>query len=178
MKLHTVRTNVDRGIGARHAHRLYNVLFPIWLLWLFPQTWVFILPGNLIIDMLVLILALTVLRCPMKKAVLHRAWWRVWLNGFLADTAGVFWMMAGMFSTVSGGGWWEENITPIMGSPFRTLLALSWTLIGVAVAGVCIYLLDRRTLGRCPELNARQAHAAALALAVITAPWLFLLPMY
>ena len=167
----------------KRSHRLYNVLFPIWLLWIFPQVWAIILPGNLIIDVLVLLLALAALRCPAKKAVLRRTWWRVWRNGFLADAAGVLWMVAGMFSTVpaasfSGGGWWEENITPIMGSPFRTPLALIWTLIGVAVAGVCIYLLDRRALDRCPELSPRQAHIAALALAVATAPWLFLVPMY
>lgn len=32
--------------------RLYNVLFPIWLLWIFPQVWRFLLPGNLLIDCL------------------------------------------------------------------------------------------------------------------------------
>ena len=30
--------------------RLYNVLFPIWLLWIFPQVWLVLLPGNLLID--------------------------------------------------------------------------------------------------------------------------------
>ena len=158
--------------------RIYNVLFPIWLLWIFPQMWAFILPGNLVIDVLVLLLSLLALRCPAKRAVLRRTWWRVWLNGFLADAAGVGWMVAGMFSTVPGGGWWEENMSPIMGSPFRTPLALGWTLFGVAIAGVCIYFLDRRALGRCPELDPRQAHIAALVLAAVTAPWLFLVPLY
>jgi len=43
---------------------------------------------------------------------------------------------------------------------------------------VCIYVLDRRALRRCPELEPRQQHIAALALAIGTAPWLFLLPAY
>ena len=73
----------------KRSHRLYNVLFPIWLLWIFPQVWAIILPGNLIIDVLVLLLALAALGCPAKKAVLRRTWWRVWRNGFLADAAGV-----------------------------------------------------------------------------------------
>ena len=158
--------------------RLYNILLPIWLLWIFPQVWLVILPGNLLIDCAVLLLALAALRCTGKKAVLRRVWWRLWLNGFLADGAGVAWMVLGMFSAASGEGWWAENLTPITGSPFRTPLALAWTLAGVAVAGVCIWLLDRRALRRCPELDGRQRHIAALALAVCTAPWLFLVPMY
>lgn len=42
--------------------RLYNVLLPVWLLWIFPQVWLVILPGNLLIDCLVLTGALFVLR--------------------------------------------------------------------------------------------------------------------
>ena len=158
--------------------RLYNILLPIWLLWIFPQVWLVILPGNLLIDCAVLLLALAALRCTGKKAVLRRVWWRLWLNGFLADGAGVAWMVLGMFSAASGEGWWAENLTPITGSPLRTPLALAWTLAGVAIAGVCIWLLDRRALRRCPELDGRQRRLAALALAVCTAPWLFLVPMY
>lgn len=158
--------------------RLYNILLPIWLLWIFPQAWLVILPGNLAIDCAVLLLALAALRCAAKGAVLRRTWWRVWLNGFLADAAGVAWMVLGMFAAAYGGAWWEENLTAITGSPFRTPLALAWTLAGVAIAGVCIYFLDRRSLRRCPELEDRQRHGAALALAVLTAPWLFLVPMY
>lgn len=158
--------------------RLYNILLPIWLLWIFPQVWLVILPGNLLIDCAVLLLALAAPRIPAKRPVLRRVWWRLWLNGFLADGAGVAWMVLGMFSAASGEGWWAENLTPITGSPFRTPLALAWTLIGVAVAGVCIWFLDRRALRRCPELDGRQRHIATLALAVVTAPWLFLVPMY
>ena len=158
--------------------RLYNILLPIWLLWIFPQVWLVLLPGNLLIDCAVLLLALAALRVPAKRPVLRRVWWRLWLNGFLADGAGVAWMVLGMFSAASGEGWWAENLTPITGSPFRTPLALAWTLTGVAIAGVCIWLLDRRALRRCPELDGRQRRLAALALAVCTAPWLFLVPMY
>ena len=103
--------------------RLYNILLPIWLLWIFPQAWLVILPGNLAIDCAVLLLALAALRCAAKGAVLRRTWWRVWLNGFLADAAGVAWMVLGMFAAAYGGAWWEENLTAITGSPFRTPLA-------------------------------------------------------
>ena len=31
--------------------RLYNVLFPVWLLWFFPVTWIVVLPANFVIDL-------------------------------------------------------------------------------------------------------------------------------
>ena len=35
--------------------RLYNILFPIWLFWLWPTViWLVILPANFVIDTLVL----------------------------------------------------------------------------------------------------------------------------
>ena len=32
--------------------KLYNVLFPFWMIMLFPQLWAIVLPGNFIIDLL------------------------------------------------------------------------------------------------------------------------------
>ena len=47
--------------------KLYNVLFPIWLLMLFPVCWLFIIPGNFIIDSLVLIISMYALKINDKK---------------------------------------------------------------------------------------------------------------
>lgn len=158
--------------------RLYNILLPIWLLWIYPPMWLVILPGNLAIDCAVLTLALLALGCKVKRAVVRRVWWKLWLLGFAADAVGVAWMFFGMLVGRTTGGWWEEQISWIMGSPFRTPLSLVWSLLGVALAGVCIYFWDRRVLRRCPELDRRSARLAALALAVFTAPWTFLIPLY
>ena len=64
--------------------RLYNVLLPVWLV---------ILPGNLLIDCLVLTGALFVLKHRNKWAVVRKLWWKFWLLGFLADFVGVLWMV-------------------------------------------------------------------------------------
>ena len=158
--------------------QLYNVLLPIWLLWIFPQVWLIILPGNLVIDLLVLLIALAVLKRRDKGAIVKALWWKLWLLGFAADAVGVGWMVLGMFTAAYGQGWWAENLTDITGSPFRTPLALAWTLAGVAIAGVCIYFFDKRAMKGCPLLAPRERHVAALLLAILTAPWLFLVPMY
>ena len=162
--------------------RLYNVIFPIWLLILFPQVWLVILPGNLAIDCLALFLTLRALKHPDKKAVMKRLWWRFWLLGFLADFVGVAWMILGWVSSLIPSAawqeWWNENMSYTLYNCFRSPVAFLWTLAGVVLAGVCIYFFDRRAMRSCTELTIRQRHVIALTMAIATAPWLFFIPMY
>ena len=47
--------------------KLYNVLFPVWMLMMFPGMWLIILPGNFIIDSLVLLITMKILNYADKK---------------------------------------------------------------------------------------------------------------
>ena len=161
--------------------RLYNILLPIWILYFFPQVWIITLPGNLLIDCLVLLLALAVLKHAEKKAVLKRLWWKFWLLGFLADFVGAlflfgFWYLSLLPDPV--GAWVEGVFSNAALNPFRTLPGFLYTLAGVAIAGVCIYFFDKRAMRSCPQLDGRQRHVIALTMAVVTAPWTFLIPLY
>lgn len=160
--------------------RLYNVLLPIWLLWIFPQVWLVILPGNLLIDCLVLTAALFALKHRSKWAVVKQLWWKFWLLGFLADFVGVLWMMLALL-IVSGAeaqSWWYKALSYAMHNPFGHPTAFLWTLAGVALAGYCIYRFDRCAMKKCVLLSEGEKHKIALAMAIITAPWLFFIPMY
>lgn len=169
--------------------RLYNILLPIWLLVLFPQVWIFVIPGNLIVDCAVLLIALAALRHTGKGAVVRRLWWKFWLLGFAADAVGVLWMILGVLpawiavwgheaelSAAASG--WEHTLGYILHNPFGHPLAFLWTLAGVAIAGVCIYFLDKRAMKSCDLLSQREKHIIALAMAAATAPWLFFIPVY
>ena len=46
---------------------LYNVIFPFWMLLLIPQVWLIVLPGNFLIDSLVLIISMFALKMDNKK---------------------------------------------------------------------------------------------------------------
>ena len=96
--------------------RLYNVLLPVWLLWIFPQVWLVILPGNLLIDCLVLTGALFVLKHRNKWAVVRKLWWKFWLLGFLADFVGVLWMVVALsiVSNAEANSWWYESLSYAM----------------------------------------------------------------
>lgn len=169
--------------------RLYNVLLPIWLLWIFPQVWLVILPGNLIIDCLVLTAALFALKHRSKWAVVRQLWWKFWLLGFAADAMGVVWMFLGLAPAyVMAWGTtgessiavtaWSDTLGHIMHDPFAHPLAFLWTLAGVALAGFCIYRFDKRAMKSCVLLNEGEKHKIALTMAVVTAPWLFFAPIY
>ena len=47
--------------------KLYNVLFPFWMILMFPALWFIVLPGNFMIDSLVFIVSMTVLKISNKK---------------------------------------------------------------------------------------------------------------
>lgn len=157
--------------------RLYNVLFPIWILIFFPQVLAIVIPGNLIVDAAVLLLALAAMHHRAKGAVLRRCWWKVWLLGFAADLIGAAWMVLGWFVT----SWvpsLDSSLGKILYNPFGHPAAFLWTAAGVAIAGWFIFLLDRRVFRSVPELTSRQSTRLALTFAIVTAPWLFFLPLY
>lgn len=82
----------------RKQTRLYNVILPIWLLILFPQLLVFIIPANLAIDCAVLFFTLLALGHAQKGAVVKQLWWKFWLLGFAADAVGIVWLFLGGFA--------------------------------------------------------------------------------
>jgi len=166
--------------------RLYNIILPVWLMAAMPSLlWVVVLPANLGVDCLVALLALKALGIARVGPVMRRLWWRLWVRGFLADAAGVVWMLIGGFLPwMAGfhdtpfGRTWENTVAHSATNAFAHPAAFLWVLAGVAISGVCIYFLDRRAARLCPLLDRRQSHKLALAMAVLTAPWLFFIPAY
>ncbi|MDO4714626.1 MAG: hypothetical protein Q4B28_08605 [bacterium] len=56
-------------------------------------------------------------------------------------------------------------------------MALAWTLGGLLLAGVCIFLFNYYWIFAKTDLTSAQKKKLALALAICTAPYLFLLPL-
>lgn len=157
--------------------RLYNIILPIWLLLLFPQILVFVIPGNLLVDCAVLFFALLALKHTQKSAVMKKLWWKFWLLGFAADAVGIVWLFLGAFGSpyVLGDAFYD-TMRYLYHNPFGHLSAFLWTLAGVALSGLCIYFFDKRAMKNCDLLTGREKHVVALAMAVVTAPWLFFIP--
>jgi len=138
--------------------RLYNVLFPFWMLMLLPQLWLIVLPGNFIIDSLVLIIGMAVLKIADKKQWYKRHILKIYGFGMLSDIIGSAYMLVMMLGLELGGMGDEVYIT-------LPALIISATLIFVFN-----YFITFRKTDRYLRLR------FALIFAAFTAPYTFLVP--
>ncbi len=159
---------------------LYNVMFPIWMLWLFPLTWLIILPVNFAIDLAVVVLTLKVLQVTEIKLNAKRVILRVWLMGFAADMIGTALMFLTNILEFHGtpfGEWWYENLSNAVSfNPFDNIFSFLWVTVCVAVSAFCIYWFNRKFCLKKAELEDGQKHKLSLSLALLTAPYLFYFP--
>ena len=154
----------------KHGARLYNVLFPAWMFYLFPTClWLVILPANFAIDSLVLYLAMRRLGITGRQEIWRKSILRIWAIGFLSDFLGALLTLGLMLLIDAFHLTWDVYLFP-----GTTLLAIP----GVVLSGVLIYLLDRRyAFVKCLS-DERQIHELSLALAFFTAPYAMLIPLY
>ena len=155
----------------KNSVRLYNVMFPIWFFWLLPTPlWLIILPVNFAIDSLVLCLAMKRQDLQNKMEKWKKSIWKVWVIGFLCDIIGAL-LILGLYFLL---GETLRISWKLILFPGTTLLSLP----GVVLAGVLIYFVNRRfSFAKC-ELEPMQIHKISLALAIFTAPYAMLIPLY
>ncbi len=146
--------------------RLYNALFPIWFLHLFPNVaWPLILAGNFAIDSAVLLI------CAKLQWLDGKELWKkhivpVWLIGFLSDFIGA--ALTFLIYTVLVP---FPDVPNLYVFPWATLLALP----GTAMAGVLIYVLNKHLTFRKSDLYDYDIRRLCLCLAVFTAPYTMLI---
>ena len=80
--------------NATNEEKLYNVLFPFWMILLFPQLWAIVLPGNFIIDSVVFAVSMLCLRLENKKHWYKKCILKIFGLGMLADIIGSLYMLA------------------------------------------------------------------------------------
>lgn len=139
--------------------RLYNVLFPFWLLLMIPRFWLVVIPGNILVDSLVLILGMKGMKLPDRREKFKRHLVPVVCFGFLADL-----LASGMMLAVMELGWGGTyGDSPLLTVP------------GVVLAAVLIYGLNVTFTFRTWDKPQRKK--MALIFAVATAPYTFLIPV-
>ena len=161
--------------------KLYNLIFPIWLLWLIPITWIVVLPANFVVDLMVVVLTMKYLRIQNIKKNAKTVIFRVWIFGFVADfigTAAMF--MANLIDfnyETQLGKWWYNNITNAVSyNPFESVYAVLWVTMCVIITAFFIFLFNYKFCLKKLDLDDSQKKKIALSLAVFTAPYLFYVP--
>ena len=145
-------------IRQKNEVKLYNVLFPFWMLLLFPQMWLIILPGNFIIDSLVLLISMAALKIADKKLWYKQHIFKIFAFGMLSDFVGAGYML---LVFVVFEQW-------IMGDEWYL------TLPAIFVSAVMIFVLNYFITFKKAERSLRLK--SALIFAIVTAPYTFLIP--
>lgn len=159
---------------------LRNMILPIWLLWIFPSTWLIIFPANLVLDFLVTFLALYFLHIPNRKQVLKRSFLKIWLLGFFADFIGALGLIATIFLSFSGDSpfvkWLSDFSSAVAFNPFQMFSSCLWVAFCVLISGFFIFLFNYKISFRRTDLDSSTKKKMSLILAVFTAPYLYFLP--
>lgn len=165
----------------KNSIKLYNVIFPIWLLWMIPTTWFVVLPANFLIDLLVVVLTMKYLKIQDIKTNAKSVILKVWIFGFIADFIGTI----GMFLSVlidfdyetAIGQWWYNNITNAVAlNPFENIYSILWVALCVILTAIIIYIFNKKICLKKLNILDEQKRKIALSLAIFTAPYLFYLP--
>ncbi|HHY82367.1 MAG TPA: hypothetical protein GX505_06770 [Clostridiales bacterium] len=158
--------------------KLYNVIFPVWLILFFPPVIFITLAGNFIFDSLIVIASYFLFR-PHKElnwlVFYKKSIIRVWLFGFLADIIGAVILFAcvGLQDFL---GLSNEVIRGISFDPFSNVLSIILILLSVLISGLCIILFNYNyTFNQLIEEELPR-WKVSIFIAVTTLPWTFLLP--
>lgn len=141
----------------KNVIKFYNVLFPFWMLMLFPVTWLIVIPGNFLIDSFVLLVSLAVLKIADKKQWYKRYILKIFAFGMLSDIIGAAYMMLMVVLEIGRMG--DE--------PYLTIP-------GLLISAVMIFVFNYFVTFRKIEKSLRIK--LALIFAVVTAPYTFLVP--
>lgn len=141
--------------------KLYNLLFPLWVLLLFPHAWLVVLPGNFAIDSAVLLITLLILKCNEKKRWYKKYILLIFAFGMLADIVGAAFLLYMLFMNS-----YEVFSVPI-DSPLITIPAV---LISAGLIFVFNYFITFKNEDKKMRL------IMSLVFAIVTAPYTFLVP--
>lgn len=138
--------------------KLYNVLFPLWMLLLFPQMWLIVLPGNFLIDSLVLLISMKILGIQNKKERYKNKILKIFGIGLLSDMVGAAFLLVMMMGFELGR----------MGDePYLTVPAM-------LISAILIFILNYFVTFKSYDKKVRWK--LAVTFASVTAPYTFLFP--
>lgn len=159
-------------VPKKQEVRLYNMIMPVWLLVIFPVTWIPVLAGNFVIDSLLLLLFLRLrkhedIKTKWKKSIL-----KVWLFGMLSDIVGggIIVLTGFIAAGVNPQSRFSECI---LGHIWRDPGAAAVCVACMLLSSLLIYLFDSKISFRKAIGDPRERKILALLFAVVTTPWLF-----
>lgn len=154
--------------------KLYNVIFPIWLILVVPPVILITLPSNFIIDSIVLIIGFWILKLTnwfdnYKKSIL-----KIWIIGFIVDVLGSILLLVTQF--INSGTLYDKLVYPLMWNPFENIIAFLYVLIVTIICGALIFIINYKFSFKKTDLDDKSKKTISLLLGIVTAPYLFFFP--
>lgn len=165
--------------------KLYNMILPPFMLFLFlPEWWIGSIVGNFIIDSVVMILLIFIMFKKFNFKVYKNAIIKVWSFGFVADLLGVFYLTIISISSnaeyYEGNNIWKQILSGIYlasnHSHFDSIFGVLFIVSGILLSAILIFLFNYFISFRNSILSKKQKVIMSLSIAVLTAPYTFLLP--
>ncbi len=149
---------------------LYNMIFPIWGMILFPPLWIITLPFNFIIDSAVLIVAINRLKIQDKFNFYRQSILKVVFFGYLADVIGALFIILILQL---------EDTFPVLHhlhyEPTASVLTGIIMLIAVIFTEYLIYFFNKKFVFNKMDIEDVKKHKICLVMAVFTSPYIFML---
>lgn len=154
--------------------KLYNLIFPMYMLWVVPPVIFISAILNFIIDSAVVLITEKVLKMENIFSKYKKVILKVWGFGFLADFIGAFFLF-GISALFDG-----LNIPikyNIDYNPFGNIYALLITILGILISGVLIFIFNKKICFKKLDITEKQKFILSLVMAIVTSPYLFLVPV-
>ncbi|MEG0249661.1 MAG: hypothetical protein RR561_00105 [Peptostreptococcus sp.] len=153
-------------------YKLYNIFFPIWILWLIPTTWIFAIPINFVFDFFVLYFTIKLLKLENPFSKSKKSIISVFISGFIADFIGSVLLIILATSGYLNSAWSDY----LFENPFLSVQSFLLMLFFVIISAICIYFLNYRFSFRKIDIDNKDRKKICLSLAIFTAPYFFFLP--
>jgi len=160
--------------------KVYNVIFPIWLIIFLPPVIIVTLIGNFLIDSLVVVACFHAFRLASPsmdlKTFYKKSIVKVWLFGFLADFIGAALLLLTGLAGEAVLQLSDDLLGGIFYDPYSHPAALVILFACTLLSGFFIFLFNYRLTFRKLIEDQKTRFKVALVLAITTMPWTFLLP--
>ncbi len=159
--------------------RLFNVILPIWIIWLFPPILLVCIVANTIIDFVVTYVCLKHQKIsdPFQKA--KKVLFKVVCFGFLADFIGAAILIAITYLPIMLrlGQFSNDMMRAISYNPFENIWAFLLIALVIGIVAAIIYKFSMKYSLDKLDLALEEKKKVAAWLAIFTAPYTFLIPM-
>ncbi len=142
---------------------------------LLPPVILLVIPANFIVDSLVLLAGFKAFDISEKLKQYKKCILKVWCFGFLADILGSLLLLATQLFE-SNSFIMDKLTQPLMWNPFKSPYAFIYAVVVIAICAFLIYFFNNRFSFKKTDLTDKQRKLISILLAVVTAPYLFLLP--